>query len=89
MRLTLDCTREQIEAAEAILVAAKARGEINFGLHRQSHALLTCLVPSGRQGSHLHFLDGMSGGYAKAAEMMEAGEHLMVVGAGKKAAISA
>jgi Protein of unknown function (DUF3095) len=89
LRLTLDCTREQIEAAEAILVVAKARGEINFGLHRQSHALLTCLVPSGRQGSHLHFLDGMSGGYAKAAEMMEAGEHLMIVGAGKKAARSA
>ncbi|NLS03402.1 DUF3095 domain-containing protein [Rhizobium sp. P32RR-XVIII] len=74
LRLTLDCTREQIDAVEAILVAARARGEINFGLHRQSHALMTCLVPSGRPDSHLHFLDGMGGGYTKAAEMMEASE---------------
>lgn len=73
LRLTLDCTREQIDRVEAMLLLAKARGEINFGLHRQSHALMTCLVPSGSQDSHLHFLDGMGGGYAKAAEMMEAG----------------
>jgi len=73
LRLTLDCTCEQIEAVEAILVAARARGEVNFGLHRQSHTLMTCFVPSGKPDSHLHFLDGM-GGYAKAAEMMEATE---------------
>lgn len=74
LRVTLDSTREQIEMAEAILAAAKARGEINYGLHRQSHALMTCLVPSGKPDSHLHFLDGLGGGYAKAAEMLEAGE---------------
>ncbi|TAV49310.1 DUF3095 domain-containing protein [Rhizobium leguminosarum] len=73
LRLTLDCTPEQIDRVEAILVPARARGEINFGLHRQSHALMTCLVPSDKPGSHLHFLDGMGGGYARAAEMMEAG----------------
>jgi hypothetical protein len=89
LRLTLDCTSEQIDAAEAILAAAKARGEINFGLHRQSHALMTCLVPSGMPDSHLHFLDGMGGGYAKAAEMMETDELLMIVGAGKTIAMSA
>lgn len=74
LRLTLDSTLEQIETVEAMLVAAKSRGEINFGLHRQSHALMTCFVPSGRPDSHLHFLDGMGGGYAKAAEMMEASD---------------
>ncbi|MBY5365353.1 DUF3095 domain-containing protein [Rhizobium leguminosarum] len=73
LRLTLDCTPEQIDRVEAILAPARARGEINFGLHRQSHALMTCLVPSGSPDSHLHFLDGMGGGYAKAAEIMEAG----------------
>ncbi|MBX5185290.1 DUF3095 family protein [Rhizobium sp. NZLR5] len=73
LRLTLDCTPEQIDSVEAILVAARARGEISFGLHRQSHALMTCLVPSGSPDSHLHFLDGAGGGYAKAAEMMEEG----------------
>ncbi|EJT05255.1 DUF3095 family protein [Rhizobium sp. CCGE 510] len=73
LRLTLDCTPKQIDSVEAILIAARARGEIDFGLHRQSHALMTCLVPAGRPDSHLHFLDGMGGGYAKAAEMMEQG----------------
>ena len=73
LRLTLDCTPQQIDRVEAILVPARARGEINFGLHRQSHALMTCLVPSDRPDSHLHFLDGMGGGYARAAEMMEQG----------------
>lgn len=74
LRLTLDSTVEQIEAVETILAAAKARGEVNYGLHRQSHALMTCLVPVGNPGSHMHFLDGLGGGYAKAAEMLEAGE---------------
>ena len=70
LRLTVDCTVEQIDRIQAILSAAKRRGEVNFGLHRQSHALMTCLVPSARPDAHLHFLDGMDGGYAKAAEMM-------------------
>ncbi|MBY2907429.1 DUF3095 family protein [Rhizobium leguminosarum] len=72
LRLTLDCTAEQIGVVEALLVRARNRGDIRFGLHRQSHALMTCLVPSGNKGSHLHFLDGMGGGYTKAAEMLEA-----------------
>ncbi|MRG58020.1 DUF3095 family protein [Phyllobacterium sp. SYP-B3895] len=74
LRLTLDCTTEQIETVEALLIEARARGEINFGLHRQSHALMTCLVPSGQPNSHLHFLDGLGGGYTKAAQMLEAAE---------------
>ncbi len=72
LRLTLDCTVEQIGKVEAILVPARDRGEIRFGLHRQSHALMTCLVPSGNRNAHLHFLDGMGGGYTKAAAMLEA-----------------
>ncbi|KLK90114.1 adenylate cyclase [Microvirga vignae] len=88
LRLTLDCTPEQIDAVETILVAAKARGEINFGLHRQSHALMTCIVPSGRPDSHFHFLDGMGGGYAKAAEMMEAGEFPVVGDSGRETTMS-
>ncbi|MGO4624736.1 DUF3095 family protein [Ensifer sp. 2YAB10] len=71
LRLTVDCAVEQIDRVEAILVAARARGEVIFGLHRQSHALMTCLVPSARPDAHLHFLDGMDGGFAKAAEMMD------------------
>lgn len=72
LRLTLDCTIEQIGTVEALLAGARNRGEIRFGMHRQSHALMTCLVPSGNRNAHLHFLDGMGGGYTKAAAMLEA-----------------
>lgn len=72
LRLTLDCTPEQIEMVEVLLAAARARRDVSFGLHRQSHALMTCLVPSGNSNSHLHFLDGMGGGYTKAAAMLAA-----------------
>lgn len=73
LRLTLDCTAHQIEMVEKLLVRARDRGDVRFGLHRQTHALMTCLVPSGNKGSHLHFLDGMGGGYTKAAEMLGSG----------------
>ncbi|MDK4736933.1 DUF3095 family protein [Rhizobium sp. CNPSo 3490] len=72
LRLTLDCTPEQIKNVEALLASAFDRGEAYFGLHRQSHALMTCLVPAGARGSHLHFLDGMGGGYTAAASQLEA-----------------
>ncbi len=73
LRLTLDCTAHQIEIVEKLLVRARDLGDVRFGLHRQTHALMTCLVPSGNKGSHLHFLDGMGGGYTKAAEMLGSG----------------
>jgi hypothetical protein len=72
LRLTVDCTVRQIRKVEELLAATRDLGEIRFGLHRQSHALMTCLVPSGNRNSHLHFLDGMGGGYTKAAAMLEA-----------------
>jgi hypothetical protein len=71
LRLTLDCTPAQIDAVEVLLKSAYDRDEVYFGLHRQSHALMTCLVPIGKRGFHLHFLDGMSGGYTAAASLLE------------------
>lgn len=71
LRLTVDTTAEQIEMAQALLVAAKARGEINFGMHRQSHALMTSFTPANSPIARLNFLDGRDGGYATAAQMME------------------
>lgn len=71
LRLTLDCTPAQIDAVEVLLKSAYDRDEVYFGLHRQSHALITCLVPIGTRGSHLHFVDGMSGGYTAAASLLE------------------
>ncbi|MGV6874274.1 DUF3095 family protein [Pseudochelatococcus sp. B33] len=75
LRLTLDCTEEQANMAEDILRDAAARGHVRYGAHRQTHALMTCLVPSGDPKAHLHFLDGVDGGYARAAEMLKAATH--------------
>ncbi len=70
LRLTVDCTPQEVEQIEAILRCAVASSLVRYGLHRQSHAMMTCLVPGGGENSHLHFLDGADGGYARAAAMM-------------------
>ncbi len=70
LRLTLDCSENQADEAEAILQEAAARGDIVYGAYRQSHAVMTCLVPAANPQSHLHFLDGRDGGYSRAAEML-------------------
>jgi hypothetical protein len=72
LRLTIDCSEQQAAVLEKILCAAAKKGEIRYGMHKQSHVLLTCFVPSLEPASHLHFLDGMDGGYARASEKMKA-----------------
>ena len=57
---------------QAILDRARADGIADYGLHAQSNALMTCIVPSHTDSSHMHFVDGAGGGYAKAAEMLKA-----------------
>ncbi len=70
LRLTVDCTREQVDEVERVLGNAVDRGEVRYGLHLQSHAVMTCLVPGPNTNSHLHFLDGLDGGFARAAAML-------------------
>ncbi len=72
LRLTVDCTPEQIDEIEGILKEASDAGLVRYGMYCQSHAIMTCLVPSANSSAHLHFLDGMGGGYAKAAAMLKA-----------------
>ena len=67
LMMTLDCTPAAAERIEALLVAARAKGIVRFGLHRQSAALVTCMVPSALRPDHIHFVDGAAGGYAMAA----------------------
>lgn len=72
LRLTVDCSLEQVEAVKAMLRFAARRGEVAYGLHCQSHAIMTCFVPSSDPHGHRHFLDGLDGGYSKAAAMLRA-----------------
>ena len=42
-------------------------------MHRQSAALMTCIVPSIADDHHVHFVDGARGGYASAARRLKQG----------------
>ena len=55
------------------LRAGAAAGLIDYGLHAQASALMTCIVPSLARNDHIHFIDGADGGYARAAERLKAG----------------
>jgi hypothetical protein len=69
LRMTLDCSEVVADRIEALLSDAAQRGVVRFGLHRQSHALMTCFRPT-LYGKHFHFIDGAAGGYAMAARQL-------------------
>jgi hypothetical protein len=71
LRMTLDCTPDLADGIEQRLAQARRDNVARFGLHRQSAALMTCIVPSVVESDHFHFVDGASGGYALAARQMK------------------
>ena len=71
LRMIIDCAPELADALERRLAAAA--GTANYGLHRQSAAMMTCFTPSPTRSDHVHFIDGAQGGYAAAASALKAG----------------
>jgi hypothetical protein len=71
LRMTLDCTPDLADEIERRLARARHDGIARFGLHRQSAALMTCIVPSIAESNHFHFVDGAAGGYALAARQLK------------------
>lgn len=71
LRMTVDCSEATAQLVEALLAAAELKAIVRFGTHRQTEALMTCIVPSVMADDHLHFVDGASGGYAMAAKRMK------------------
>ena len=67
LRMTIDCRAATADALIQFLDEAETRDTVRFGVHRQTEALMTCIVPSIVTDDHLHFVDGASGGYAMAA----------------------
>jgi hypothetical protein len=70
LRMTVDCSLPAADAIEQRLASA-VPGTIRYGTHRQSAALMTCIVPSPLMDNHLHFVDGAGGGYAAAAARLK------------------
>ena len=71
LRMTIDCTLATADRLEATLRKAEADRIVDYGLHRQDAALMTCIVPSYVSDDHVHFLDGAGGGYALAAQALK------------------
>jgi hypothetical protein len=74
LKLTVDVSPDVCDQIEAILRRAADDGVCRFGVHRQEEALVTCIVPSHTERTHMHFVDGAAGGYALAASMLKASE---------------
>jgi Protein of unknown function (DUF3095) len=71
LRMTLDCTPALADRIEQRLQRAEAEHVARFGIHRQSAAIMTCIVPSIAESNHVHFVDGAAGGYALAARRLK------------------
>ncbi len=73
LKMTLDCDDATEDKLRRLLEQAEADGIIRFGLHGQSEAMMTCIVPSIQTDDHIHFVDGAAGGYTAAAQAIKAG----------------
>lgn len=73
LKMTLDCDRDTETQLRNLLEQGAADGVVHFGLHTQSEAMMTCIVPSILSDNHVHFVDGASGGYTAAAQSIKHG----------------
>lgn len=69
LRVVLDVTDAQAAEVEAILGDLARTGQVFYGVHYSSHALMTCFVRSVEH--HVHFVDGGGGGYVNAATQLK------------------
>ena len=65
-RFVRDLSTAQADSLTQLGEELYNKGEIYYGLHESSEALMTCMVFS--QNDHVHFIDGGDGGYAMAAK---------------------
>ncbi|RVU20124.1 DUF3095 domain-containing protein [Methylobacterium oryzihabitans] len=72
LRMTIDCDPDTAGRIEDRLLRAERDGILDFGLHRQGSALVTCITPAPSASDHVHFIDGEGGGYARAAGVLKA-----------------
>lgn len=77
LKMTIDVTDSQLARIRARLEQAAAGGICRYGLHAQTEALMTCIVPTPLSRDHMHFVDGAAGGYAEAAQLMKRGMSAM------------
>jgi hypothetical protein len=64
-------TRAQRERLVTALNAMEAAGGIRYGMQVCAESVMSCYVRD-RRNDHIHFVDGMGGGYTRAATMLKA-----------------
>lgn len=69
--MTLDCTPEEVRAIRVLCDDAHRGGDAWYGMCEADGALMTCFLDGLRDGEHLHFVDGMHGGYTEAARRLK------------------
>ena len=72
LRLIIDCTEAQCDAVEALLGELRKQGQIAFGAHRATTAIMTCVAPNIKNHEHVHYIDGSEGGLWSAAKALKA-----------------
>ncbi|MDX1512133.1 MAG: DUF3095 family protein [Gammaproteobacteria bacterium] len=72
LSLVVDCNEAQAREIESLLKQMHDAGQIFYGTHRTSHAIMTCVVPSATDHEHVHFIDGGDGGFWSASEGLKA-----------------
>ncbi|MFZ4815256.1 MAG: DUF3095 domain-containing protein, partial [Phototrophicaceae bacterium] len=70
LRMLMAGRPQQRQALRGFLEERRQRGELIYGIHVSTHALMTCVVFD-RLGQQVHFVDGTGGGYALAAKEMK------------------
>jgi hypothetical protein len=70
LRMTISGSADCRQRLASYLDKKRKRGELFYGMHTASYALVTCIIFNyfGRQ---VHFVDGADGGYAMAAKAMK------------------
>ena len=68
----IDCALPRIEAIRRHIEACAAAQRFDWGMTVSDTAMMTCLVTSGSEGLHVHFVDGGGGGYTHAATQLKA-----------------
>lgn len=71
IRMVIDCTPDQVARIQDYLEEQRLNGELFYGLHLSTEALMTCYVQEVEEGGHIHFIDGGNGGYAMAAKQLK------------------
>ena len=70
LRFVLAGNTDQRSALEDFLTHREAAGDLVYGVHVSTAAVMTCLIEH-RQSAHVHFVDAAGGGYASAAKAMK------------------